>query len=61
MSEERVLETEEEKAIPPVYEDLYTDPPSGYTWALCGACKRELETDFNYCPDCGREIGWGME
>lgn len=30
---------------------------TGRAWFyLCDLCEKELESDFNYCPYCGREI-----
>lgn len=44
-----------ENAVATIEKDLY-DPPSGLTWTLCGKCERELESDFNFCPECGTKI-----
>lgn len=44
-----------ENAVATIEKDLY-NPPSGLTWTLCGKCEREIDKDFNFCPECGTKI-----
>ena len=38
------------KELPDAFGRLY--------WNVCGACDEEIESDYDYCPDCGQRIDW---
>ena len=27
-------------------------------WFVCGNCEQSIEEDYNYCPNCGRQVKW---
>lgn len=50
-----------EKSLKPKFNRL---SPFGYDIIyMCGNCGREfpmVDSDFNYCPSCGKKIDWGV-
>ena len=38
------------KELPDAFGRLY--------WNVCWACDEEIESDYDYCPDCGQRIDW---
>ena len=48
--EKQVTKKPNVKELPDAFGRLY--------WSVCGACDEEIESDYDYCPDCGQRIDW---
>ena len=51
------LRHEVRKSIPIPVKALKTR----YTTYSCGQCGRGADAGYNFCPECGRRIGWTKE
>ena len=51
--EKQVAKKPNVKELPDAFGRLY--------WNVCGACDEEIESDYDYCPDCGQKIDWSEQ
>ena len=49
--EKQVAKKPNVKELPDAFGRLY--------WNVCGACDEEIESDYDYCPECGQRIDRG--
>jgi len=54
-TETNIIEADEEKLAEATPHPVITDEPPNNTAFHCPFCGRELQEDFSFCPDCGRD------